>query len=90
MNHLVIIVRDQHVAFTTTEGRNGSHPLEDYHNPEATIDYLVSVIPHDTSEVLDDRTIRLDPPPCMSTIAAECFLTAVIITAITYFIIKHL
>ena len=113
MNHLVIILHDNHVSFRTTEGRTGSDPLDTCRDHHAIADYFTATIPHDTFEIIDDRTVRLTPEPRPTGMAptlgrpygqepeppepldfpaliAECFITAILILALSYLVHHHL
>jgi hypothetical protein len=96
MNHLVIILHDNHVSFRTTEGRTGSNPLDLCRDHHALADYFTTIIPHDTFEVIDDRTVRLHPEPepdevpAWGTLIAQCTITALILFTIIYLATKHL
>jgi len=63
MNHLVIILHDNRVSFRTTEGRTGSNPLDLCRDHHALADYFTTIIPHDTFEIIDDRTAKPTPEP---------------------------
>lgn len=52
-HHLVFTVRSGFVEFRIGD-RSGSHPIGD-DTPEFVMDYLKSVIPHDSSEIIEEN-----------------------------------